>query len=73
MSSATARKPLSSIKPLKLELWSSGACVARAGIIVVDDDLPELIMVNGIPFLRDITIGALAYRRVQPYCIAAGE
>lgn len=71
--SRPARKPLSSVRPLKLELWSEGAFVGRAGIVVVDQDLPELLMLNGVPFLRDVTLGAIAYRRVRPYCIAAGE
>lgn len=61
------------IHALQLDLWAHGCVTARAGIVVIGGDLPELIMVNGTPFIRDPSLGELAYRRVKPYCINAAD
>jgi hypothetical protein len=62
----------------KIELWSDGVMVGRAGIVVTGDDYPDVVMLDGHPFIRDPafccpTRGLHGYRRVRPYCISTTE
>lgn len=68
--SHAARKPLSSIRPVRLDLWTDGFMIGRAQIVCDDGPMPEVVMVDGLPFVPDASLGTTAYRRVRPCCIA---
>jgi hypothetical protein len=60
---ATARV----VRPLGLELLDLQlARVAAVTVVITHDDFPELVMYEGEPFVRDISLGPLAYRQVRP-------
>lgn len=41
--------------------------VAIISIVIAGDDMPEIIMFNGNPFLRDPGVLGTAYRQVRPF------
>lgn len=54
------------IRPFKAELLDlTLARVATVSIVVTDDYIPEVVMFEGDPFLRDPTISPSAYRQVR--------
>lgn len=65
---AAARKPLSSIRSERLELWD-GCLIGHAHIMRDDGPMPEVIMVDGRPFVPDAELGPRAYRRASIYRI----
>ena len=61
------------IRAERIELWSDGAMIATAGVVIAGDDWPELIMLDGVPFLRDPGIHPRAWSQVRPYRISGGR
>lgn len=59
------------ISAAHIELWVSGEMVGRAGIVVAGDVWPEVVMVDGLPFVPAPELGNEAYRYVRPYCVSA--
>ena len=56
------------IRPLGLEMLDfSLTRIAVVMVVVPDDELPEIVMFNSDPYLRDPSIAPLAYRRVRPF------
>lgn len=61
------------IRAEKITLFGvDGAAIVSAGIVVAGDDVPEIVMWSGDPFLRDDSIAPGAYRQIRPYRLDAG-
>lgn len=65
--------PAAAIRTVRAEMLG----LRRQRIAVVsflcDDDLPEVIMYNGDPFLLDAGLLGVAYRQARAFRVDAGE
>lgn len=68
-----AAAPAAAIRAVRAELL--GLARERLAIItiVADDELPEIIMFRGDPFLLDHALLGTAYRQVRPFRADVGE
>lgn len=46
--------------------------VAVVGVVVADGEVPEIIMLDGDPYLHDAGVAGEVWRRVRPYRCSRG-
>ncbi len=71
MVAAVRERP--AIRCLQAELVGlDGARVGAVGVVIAADDVPEIIMFDGEPYLHDASIAGEVWRRVRPYRCSSG-
>lgn len=62
-----AREKALKIRPVRAELLGLDRARVAVITIVAGEDLPEVVMFNGDPFIHDPQILGTAYRQVRPF------